>query len=33
MGHTDKRTLLNNYCFNRYDDEQTERQMEEALCG
>lgn len=33
MGHTDKRTLLNNYCFNRYDDKQTERQMEEALCG
>nr|WP_130789587.1 tyrosine-type recombinase/integrase [Lachnoclostridium pacaense] len=33
MGHTDKRTLLNNYCFNRYDDEQTERQMEEALCS
>lgn len=33
MGHKDKRTLLNNYCFNRYTDKQTEEQMENALCG
>jgi integrase len=31
MGQVDSRTLLNNYCFNRFTEPETERQMREAL--
>ena len=30
-GHADERTTYNNYCFNRYSDEQTEQQIESAM--
>lgn len=33
VGHEDERTTLKNYCYNRFSDEQTEKQLEKALSG
>ena len=33
VGHKDKRTTYNNYCFSRFSEKQTENMLEKALCG